>query len=878
MFRWPWRTPQTIRAEVDEELRYHLERRAADLEAAGLSPEAARRQAAAEFGDLEGTRRALVRTDTGAERASRRRLSWDEWRLDLRAAWRGVVSRPGLAAAAIATLALGVGLNAAVFSAVHGVLLRPLPYPEPERLLTLWQHDVQKGIDEHPSPGTFMDWRDRSRSFTRIVAAVPSGYDLLEEGNPVGIEAWLVTEGFFETHGLTVAAGRTFTPEEYRDPRATVVMLGHALWRSRYGGNPDIVDRSINLDGVPHRVVGVAPAALDYPDRAGLYAPHWLGEEQRTIRLRTYYRVIGRLAPGVTVRQARDELARVGADLAREYPRSDPGFRIVAVPLLDHLTGGARLPLYVLLGAVGLLLAIACANVASLLLARGLARGRELAVRAALGAGSGRLARLLLCESGMLALLGGTAGILLGYAALPAMLRLAPNALPRAELIRLDLPVLTAALAATALTALVAGLIPARSLTRGGDGALLRLASRTATGTVAGRALVVTEVAIALMLLVGAGLLGRSMHRLVTQDLGYETENRLLGTLHFWDRATRPEARVVFLQEIERRIAASPGIASVGAASAIPLSREGIEMDPPFGLPGEAPRRPGEERIARLTFVTPGYFAATGTRLVRGRRLEATDRAEGALVAVVNEALARATWPGEDPIGKQVLTSGPDRDPNRPVLREIVGVVADGRQEGFGAPAQAEILVPHAQWPFGSMTLVVHGTGSLAAVQGAVERAVWAQAPTLTFTTEGMESLLSETLATRRLMLALMVTFAACAAMLAAVGIGGLMSLRVSQRTRELGVRVALGAGRPAVVGLVLKQGVGLALAGVAIGIAGALALSRVLRTLLYETGAADPATFLGAALLLLGTAVLAAWIPARRATRVDPIIALRAD
>ena len=552
--------------------------------------------------------------------------------------------------------------------------------------------------------------------------------------------------------------------------------------------------------------------------------------------------------------------------------------RIGLVPLKEHLTGNVTLALYVLLGAVGLLFAIACANVASLLLAHGLARRQELAVRAALGAGRGRLARLMLLESAMLAVLGGIMGIAVAFAGVPALLRLAPSALPRAEHIRVDLPVLAVALGATLLTALLCGLIPARSLTRGGEDQMFRAGgSRTATGRRSGRALVIAEVAIALMLLIGAGLLGRSMRRLVAEDLGYDHRDRALLTMHFWDRSPTVEGRAVFLSEMLRQIAAVPGVTAVGAANALPLSREGSEMDPAFRLPGEATPEPGRERIARLTIVTPDYLRAMGTRLAGGRFLSEADRAGGLPVAVVNETLARTTWPGEDPVGKQLLTLGPSRG-GIDVLREVVGVVADSRQQGLDEPAQAEIFVPHAHWGFASMTLVVHSALPPESLRRGLEEAVWSIAPTLTFNVEWMEGLLAETLSTRRLVLVLMSIFAGCAGLLAAVGIAGLVSLGVSQRTRELGIRMALGAERPAVVRLVLRQGLALAVAGVAAGIVGALALTRWLGALLYQTPTTDLLTYAGAGGLLLATAVAAAWLPARRATRVDPVAALRSE
>jgi putative ABC transport system permease protein len=876
-FRWPWRKRTDIGAEVEEEVRFHLDMRAEELTGSGLSREEARRQALGEFGDVEGARVSLGRTDRATEGTRRRRMLAEEWWRDLVLAARSLRRAPSFTAIAVLTLGLGIGLSTVVFSVVNGVLLRPLGYPEADRLVTLWQLDTQKGEREKPAPANFLDWRDRARSFTQLSAAIPDGYDLRSQGEPVGLSAFQLTRGFLETLGVLPVVGRAFNPEEYEPGGPKAVMLSEALWQTRFGADPGIIGQTVDLEG-PYLIVGVLPATLDYPSRADIYSARGFTDQDRTLRVQTYYNVVGRLKPGVTLAQARDEMARIGADLRREHPVANTRVTIPVLPLLEHVTGPVREALWVLLGAVALVLLIACVNIANLLLARGMARRSEIAVRAALGAGRGRIARQLLVESGVLAAAGGLAGLVLSAVALPGVIHAATSAgLPRIESIALDGRVLGAGFLATLLTVLVAGAVPAWILSRGSDGLIVRGgrgAGQPAGTKRAGRILVAAEVAIALVLLVGAGLLGQSLRRLLSEDLGFATDHRLLLTAHFWDRYPEPAQRAAFMEQVLSRIETLPGVVAAGAGSALPLSLEGSEMDPPFGVEGHS-YEPGQEPTARVTYVTPGYFAAMRIPLLKGRLFDGTDRAGGKPVVVVGETMAERIWPGEDPVGKRI--SGRFRGP--PVVREVVGVVKDVRHTGHGETPRPEYYIPHAQTPFGSMTIVVHTKQDPAGILRSVQKEVWAFQGDLSFAgTESMEGLLAGTLAVRRVILMTIALFAGLGAVLAAMGIYGVISLAVTQRTRELGVRMALGAAPSSLRGMVLRQGLGLAAVGIIAGGLGAIGLSRLMSSLLYGTTPTDPWSFAAAALMLGAVAALAAWVPARRATRVDPLVALRSE
>jgi putative ABC transport system permease protein len=794
---------------------------------------------------------------------------------ELRLAARRLVREPAFTLIVVATLAIGIGAATTIFSVVYGVLLQPLPYRDADRVVTLWQWNQPKGIDEAPSPANFLDWRDASRTLD-LAAAEPFGVDLTGSGDPIALDTWRVSERFFDVLGVAPALGRVFLPEEHRTGRNYVALLSDRLWRTRFGGDPGIVGRTITLDGKSVVVAGVLPARLDYPADKDIWVPRVFVERDRQARAQTYYQVIGRLKPGVTLAQARDDMRAIGERLALAYPRVNKGVGITVDPLFDRVTGPVRNLLLLLLAAVGCVLFIASANAANLMLARAAARQQEIAVRRALGAGRLQLLRLMLAESALLTLAAAAVGVLSSYWAVTGIVAFAPRDVPRIDEVGLNLSVLGFAILAAAATALGCGLAPAFQFWRSDVESSLRTAGRTAApgGRRFSRVLVAAQTAAAVILLIASGLLVRSFDALLRVDLGYRIDNRAALTLHVWDNYPTPAARAGFVEEAERRVANLPGVLAVGAASALPLSREGSEMDPPYTIPGQPLPQPGDEPTALSTFVTPGYFAAIGMRIVQGRLLSGQDTEASPPVVVVNETMARRAWPGENPIGKRIRSSlsfgGTE-------VREVVGVVGDVRQAGLQDRPQPAYYVPHRQVPFGSMTLIVRTSSDPARAVPTIQRAIWSLNPAVSFSgIETLSGLLRDTLAARRFTLALLSAFSIVAIVLASIGLYGVVSFSVSARTSEIGIRLALGAGTESVVGLVMRQGMAIALTGLAAGIAASLLLTRYLRTMLFGVSESDPATYLLLAAAVALLSAVACYVPARRATRVDPLTAIR--
>ena len=873
LFRFPWRSADRIRRELDEELAFHLAERARELEAAGLSPGEAASRARRAFGDLDATRRYCETEDRRGETGLRwRTLAAEAWQ-DAGYGLRQLRRAPGVAAAAILTLALGIGANAAIFSAVHHILIAHLPYPDQARLVTLWQRDAQAGADVPLSPANFVDWRTRSTSLQSIAVAIPYGYNLTGDHEPARLSAWRVTEGFFEALGALPVRGRTFARDEHDSSAANVVVLGHRVWQQRFAGERAVVGRTITLDGAPYTVVGVMGPRFRFPTVADVYTPARIDPTTRS-RGATYVRGVARLAPGATLEQAQAEADGIWRDLAERYPRTNRQMTARIIPLHEHLTAAVRPVLMVLLGAVGLVLLIACTNVANLLLARGVARRRELCVRLALGAGRTRIVRQLLVESCVLAGAGLAAGVALASAAVGAIRRFAPGDLPRLDEVRLDLPVLGFAVALALLTAVACGLAPAWQLGGLGADAALREQGAGALRLRAARGFVAAEVALAMVLLVGAGLLVRSLARVMREELGFAPEHRLALTAHFWEEFPDTVRRSLFVQQAEERLRALPGVRSAGAANALPLSREGSDMDPPFVIEGRPVLLPGEEPSAILTIATPGYFGAMGIALRRGRLFTPADGPTAPGVMLISETMARRFWPGEDPLGQRVRALAGSVAGSR----EIVGVVADVRHAGHEEAPRPELYVAHAQNGFGSMTFVMEAPGDAGSHAAAAQRAVLELHPRVLFdAAERLDGRLAETLAPRRFALFLMAAFAILAAVLAAIGVYGLFSFAVAQRTGEIGVRMALGADARAVAGMVLREGMALGATGVALGTAGAALLTQAMRRLLYGISPIDPLTFLTLAAVALAAAAAACWVPARRAARVSPVDAMRA-
>jgi len=796
---------------------------------------------------------------------------------DLRIGLRRLVREPGFSVIVVITLGLGIGATTTIFSVVEGVLLRPLPYRDAGRLLTVWQWSKSKGIEEAPSPANFLDWRNAVQRVD-LAAAEPYGMDLTGSGDPAALDTWRVSERFFETLGVVPLVGRTFLPEEHVAGQERVVILAHALWRTRFGGDPAVVGRTLTLDGAPYQVVGVLPPRIDYPARKDIWVPKVFGEADRARRLSTYYSVVARPKPGVTTEQTFDELSTIADRLATAYPRTNKDVGMLVKPMFDHITGSVRPILLLLLGAVGCVLLISCANAANLLLARASGRQPEMAVRTALGAGWLDLLRLTLAESAVLTMCAASLGVVVSYWAVAAIVKLAPADIPRLDEVGLNAQVLAFAIAIASVTALLCGIAPAvqfwtRSIERP-----LRGAGRWSSGAGARFrfALVAGQTALAVVLLAGNGLLIRSFAALLRVDLGYRVDQRAALTAHVWDFYPQPERRAQFFAEVEQRVGRMPGVLSVGAASALPLSHEGSEMDPPFTVAGQPPPNPGDEPTALVTFVTPGYFQAIGMRLVAGRLLNDQDTPTSPPVAVVNETMARRIWPGESAIGKRITSRLSFAGV---ATREVVGVVGDVRQAGLQDRPQPAYYVPHRQVPFGSMTIIVRAAADAASVAPSVQRAVWSVNPRVSFAgIETLDELLRDTLAPRRFTLTMLSGFALVAILLASVGLYGLVSFSVTERTTEIGIRMALGAGVPSVLALVMRQGLAIASLGLACGIAAALVLTRYLTTMLFGVQPTDAPTFAVLSAIVLVVMALACYIPARRVARVDPISAIRVE
>jgi predicted permease len=871
------RSDEAVDEDVNEELRFHLQMRQEELIAEGATPEEAAARTLREFGDLEFTRRYCREMDTRQARERRRGELLGALAQDLKAALRQLKHNPGYAAAAALTLALGIGATTAIFGAVNSVLLRPLPYTNAERVMTLWQTDQKRGLEKDElSPGNFLDWRERARSFEKLAAMEPWGLDYMGREGPETLETWLVSEGFFEALGTRPLLGRVFRPEEYVEGRSNVAVLAYGAWRRRFGGDSALIGRTLRLDGQPYLVVGVMPPEFELPMQTEVWAPKIFREEEQRIRRSTYYGVIGRLRDGISPDAARAEMSAIASQLASEYPDVNADVGAAVIPLREQLVGEVRPALLILLGAVGLVLLIACANVANLMLARAVRREREFAIRAALGAGRGRLIRQLLTESLVLAALAGSLGVLMARWGIGAIRALAPAGLPRIEHMEIDGRVLIFALGVSVMTALMFGLAPAVRAASANLNDELRAGGRGGSSKAKHRMrgmLVVGEIAMAMVLLVGAGLLARSFVSLLSVERGYRTDHVLAVTVQAWTYFQQPEERREFVRQAVERLSDLPSVQAAGVTSSLPLS-------PPIGahsativvIGRESPDSGGLPTI-HATVATAGYFQAMGIALRRGRLFEPTDDERGRPVVLVNETVARRYWPGGNPVGERIRVqfAGP------PVEREVVGVVADVRHAGLQETPRPGIFVPHAQQPTGALTFTVRTAGDPLATAREVQEAIWsfnAQMPMARVAT--LDGLLDDSLRERRFHLMLLGAFSLSALLLAVVGIYGVLSQATSERTQELGVRIALGAQARDILGLTLGSGLRLAIAGVVLGLVGAAIVTRLLRGMLFGVTSTDPLTFIALAILVVAVSALASFLPARRATRVDPLTALR--
>jgi putative ABC transport system permease protein len=802
---------------------------------------------------------------------------------DVRFALRTLLKAPGFTAIAVATLALGIGATTAIFSAVNGVLLRPLPYPEADRLSVVWLNNAQEGIERDvTSYPTYLDWRE-APSYGAMAGYSGTVGTITGDGDAEQYAGAWVTGEFFRVFGVAPALGRALDDEHTRAGNEQMVVLSHGLWTRRYGGDPGVLDRSVLINGSSRQVVGVMPQGFAYPEGADFWMPIAPDAEswQQTTQSRgsLWLSVVGRLREGATAEVASAELAGIMARLEEEGLNAGGNGAFVE-PLRDTIVGSMRQPLLILLGAVGFVLLIACANVANLMLARGASRRRELAVRAALGASGGRLARQALVESLVLGAMGGVAGVVVAVGGTAALVALGPSELPRLDGVRVDAVVVAFATLVALATGLVFGLAPAWDAGRTGLATGLRDADRSATGGRVARlrpVLVVVEFALALVLLVGAGLLVRSFAALQAVDPGFRTE-QVLSFRVSTGAASYPEPAHVrnFQGSLLERLGAIPGVEAATGITTLQLAR--LPNMSPVAIEGQP--APGDgDAVTSVTsdFVAPGFFRAMGMPIVRGRGFEPTDVAGGPQVVVVNETFVRRFLPGETPLGRR-FTRGDPEDPDA-VWQTIVGVVADSRRSGLTMPIRPEAYRPTSQVAPRSMEVLVRTAGPPLAIVPQVRAVLRELDPNLALAQlRTVEAAMADALAARRFVMTLLATFAAVAVALAAIGIYGVLAYLVGQRTRELGIRMALGADRRAILGLVLRQSGRHVLPGVVLGVGGALALTRVLRSQLVDVSPGDPLTFGAVTALLVAVALLASWIPARRAARVEPAVALREE
>jgi putative ABC transport system permease protein len=840
--------------------------------AAGMPPDAARRAALVEFGGLDA-----VKEETRAVRAGA--LVAQLWQ-DTRYAMRTIRRDPGFSLVAILTLALGIGANTAIFSVVNAVLLEPLSYGDPDRLVIVWERNPAIGKERDPvAPLNFQDWRAQNTVFEELGAFRFRGFTLTHVDEPERLDAVSMTTGAFRALDVPPLLGRVFTEEEERR-RDRVVVLTHQLWQRRFAGDRTVVGRSISLDGDSFTVLGVMPPSFKFPDGnpTDVYAPLLFRPDELRGRRAHTLTVIGKLKPAVTIESALVDLRGVARGIAAQDNTSNPDVTIVAAH--DVLVEDVRLALVILLGTVGFVLLIACANVANLLLVRAASRRREFAVRAALGAGKPRLLRQLLTENVLLSTFGAAGGVLVAWWLLRAFVRFDPPNLPRVEDVGLDTPVLLFVTATALLTGIAFGLVPALQASR--PRLMDAMSERTQGSTAAsgrrhGRAaLLAAEIALSLMLLAGAGLMVRSLLKLQAVDLGFQSENVLTAQL-FLSPARHPpspvpDARPGFFSQVEEALKAEPGIEAAGAVSSLPLNPIGTDFDLPVIIEGRPRPRAGEEPQADFRVATPGYFRTMRIPLLRGREFTEFDRPNSAPVVLINETMARRIFPGEDALGKRIILYG------RP--REVVGIVGSVRHHGFSREPRPEMILPHQQAQIGAgMTLVARGNAVPSVLAQSLTRAVHsvdAAQPVVRLLM--MEEFLSDSVAQPRFTTFLLVGFAGLALLLALVGVYGVMSYTVSQRVREIGVRLAMGANPHEVVGMIVRQGMAPAAVGVVIGLCGAVAGAKLMSGLLFGISATDPLTFVAAAAALVLTALAATYAPAFRAARISPVTILKAE
>jgi putative ABC transport system permease protein len=869
--------PRSVRREYGREMTELFESQLEDARQAGTSTfqvwSMAITDALRHGGALraEPIRRALV-----AAAGSVRRWRW--WMRaffhDVRYTLRVVARRPAVTLLAILTLALGIGANTAIFSAVNAVLLRPLPYPQPDRVMMLFEKRPAEGAFDNPaSPADALDWIAMNTTFDAMAAMTPAPVDLTGSGEPVRVSAGAVTPRFFDVFGTQPLFGRTFQSDDAIPGKHRVVVLGHSIWRERFGGNSSIVGQTVSLSGVPHVVIGVLPETFDFPDDTlRLWRPLSFATATPTRTLH-YLNVYGRLKPHATLDQARADMERVGAQLLQQYPDANRGHGVHVNSMTAQLKGPIRSPLLLLLGAVAFVLLIACVNVSNLMLSQAAARRREMAVRAAVGAGRARLAGQMLTESIVLGLLGGAAGLLVARWAIAAVRNVAPVDTPLVGLqhFTLEPRVLVFTFVLSLAASVLFGAMPAWYLARQNLNDTLKDAGRS-PASIRRRlrvALVVSEIALASLLLIAAGLTIRSFQSLLNTEAGFERDHVLTFAITLpVSRYRTPEAQVAAFRSIESRLQTLPGVRAVAATSHLPLaggdSRRGV------GIEGREPT-PDTPTRAHVRAITNEYLNVMGIRLKQGRPFGPADTDDGSKVIIVNDTMARRYWPGTSPIGKRLQLGGETE------WREVIGVANDVRFWGLDRPVNPEMYLPLGQYPTSFVTFALRTDTAPSSLTAAAREQIRAVDPDLPVAdVQTMNDVAADSISSRRAGMLLLTVFGGLALILAVAGIYGVMAHLVALRTSEIGIRMTLGAQPSSIMGLVLREGLAQALAGLAIGMAGGVLVMRTFRAMLFEVNPADPITIAAVTVLLLAAATLACILPARRAMRVDPVEALR--
>jgi putative ABC transport system permease protein len=874
--------------EIADELSQHLEDQYEQALSRGATEEEARQAVLAEFKQTD----VLAQSLKGVERRApqnpiqmgteRKRNMFADLSQDVRYGARMLLKNPAFTAIAVLALALGIGANSAIFSVVNTLLLRPLPYKNPAQLVVIWENATHLGFPKNtPSPANFLDWQKQATLFEGMGAFAERSFNLTGVGEPERLDGRRVSANLFDLLGVKPVLGRNFVPDEDK-PGTKVALLNETLWKRRFGSDPGVIGRSVSLNGEPYTVVGVLPSTVRLPAfgnwRDQIWVPLAFPAEEAAARGNHFLEIIGRMKPGVTLPQAGAEMETIAARLAQQYPEHNTRIGAVVNPLHEEIVGDMKPALLILLGAVAFVLLIACANVANLLLARAAARHKEIALRLALGADRARLTKQLLVESVMLSMLGGIVGLLLAYAGLRVLTRFIPADVAHAEMISIDGKVLIFTLIVALVTGLVFGLAPASQAANFNLNDTLKEGGRDSGAGPRGKrlrsALVIAEVAVSFILLIGAGLLINSFMHLRNLDPGFRADH-LLALQVDLSETKYPDTprRVAFFDEVVRRVQALPGVKSVAIAGNLPFMYNGDSG--PIGVEGIPDPPPDQHPDVIYRALGPNYFSTMGIPLVRGRDFNEQDNLDTDMKVIVSEKTVRQYWPNTDPIGKRLKVGSTTAEGP---WRTVIGVVKDVRQNDFIAEPKMQMYFNYRQLrSLMPNALIVRTAVDPLSLATSVRNAIWAVDKDQTVANvDSMENIVAGAVARQRFSMLLLAIFAGVALVLAAVGIYGVMSYSVAQQTREIGIRMALGAQRSDVLKMTVKQGLRLVGLGLAIGLVAAFILTRVMASLLFGISATDPLTFATISLVLLAVAMLASYIPSVRAMRVDPMVALR--